>query len=141
MVQEMVNKGKMEDITRREFMNTILKISAGAGLAGLINGCAEAWDDPVSKAFNNVLPKFLQPGGHRDAMERERKENSIQVNTPQGYTVTLHPGLNVYYYGKIVHIQELVPPYVGLVAGKHQPGRFAKHPTMVKITELDMFRQ
>ena len=63
MVQEMANKN-------------LRKIVLGATLltgVGLFSGCAGFYDDSSTKSTFNVLPRFLQPGGHRDAMEREKE--------------------------------------------------------------------
>lgn len=107
---------------------SVKQIAIGVGLLALVGmgGCVmHGTPEEIGDSFEYFIT------GH--PTEKMRKKEGVLVKTPSGYTVNLYKGLNVYYGGELVHIQEITPPYVGLCGGKHKPGRVCIKPYQLTV--------
>ncbi len=97
---------------------------------------------------DKVVPESLLSKSIRDKQARERgegkknnKEDCIQVTIPQGYIVPLCKDKKVYYQGRKSFLWDINPPNIELSFPK-KPGLYKRRNSfMVKIKDLDMFRE
>lgn len=127
----MISKMKIMD----KIVNKGSLVIAGIGLTGMLSGGCAMVGTPQDMG---EAIEYLWNAGDT---ERRRKGDGIMVTTHAGYTVNLHRGASVYYAGRLMHVQELVPPYVGLCDGKYKSGWACPQPIKIRITDLDIFRE